>query len=112
MLVMLACMLAAAVYASVQAARAERRYIQAIYAGNALRAAPDLPAPRAQELQEELVRLVQEGLAINPHYRQLASVSADTLMRLGNESEALRVWERVVTSRPNIAHIWANMAMV
>ena len=113
---LLALAIAMAVWGTVQAARAERLFIRAIYAGNALRAtalpANGGPDAKVQALQQELSTLVHQGLAISPHYRQLASVSADGLMASGDEAGALRIWEKVVLSRPNIANMWANMALV
>ena len=94
---------------SVRAAQAEAHYIRAIYAGTALGREGDAAA--RDRWRDTLVRELQAGLALHPHARQLASVGADMLAQAGLEDDARSAWEAIAASRPNIANLWANLAL-
>lgn len=58
----------------------------------------------------KLLQLLQEGIAINPHYRKLTPIAADAMAGWGDWKNATWVWESVIASRPNIVVILANVA--
>ncbi|HEY5580183.1 MAG TPA: O-antigen ligase family protein, partial [Rhodoferax sp.] len=66
--------------------------------------------PRWASDKAELLRLLQEGIAINPHYRKLTPMAADAMAGWGDWKNATWVWESVAASRPNIVVILANIA--
>jgi O-antigen ligase len=97
--------LVCAMYIAQQAMLAERSIMGAIHLSNkALR--DGTPAP-----PELMVRL-QQGVAINPHYRKLTTRAADQLARLRQYEGALWALETVVASRPHVADIWANLVLL
>jgi O-antigen ligase len=97
--------LAFAMYITQQAMLAERNIMGAIHLSNkALRDGTPVPS-------ELMVRL-QQGVAINPHYRKLTTRAADQLARLREYEAALWALETVVASRPHVADIWANLVLL
>jgi O-antigen ligase len=57
-----------------------------------------------------MLRLVREGIAINPHYRKITPMVADELARWGDWKNATWIWESVLGSRPNVVAILTNVA--
>ncbi len=53
---------------------------------------------------------MREGVAINPHYRKVTPMVADELARWGDWSNAVWIWESVLSSRPKIVAITTNVA--
>lgn len=66
--------------------------------------------PRWAADKAKLLQLLQEGIAINPHYRKLTPIAADAMAGWGDWKNATWVWESVIASRPNIVVILANAA--
>lgn len=58
----------------------------------------------------EMLNLVNEGIAINPHYRKLTPIVADSLASWGDWKNATWIWETVLESRPNVVVIHSNLA--
>jgi tetratricopeptide (TPR) repeat protein len=58
----------------------------------------------------EMLKLIREGIAINPHYRKITPMVADELARWGDWKNATWIWESVLSSRPNIVAIMANVS--
>lgn len=59
--------------------------------------------------KNQMLQLVQEGIVINPHYRKLTPIVADTLAAWGDWKNATWIWESVLESRPNVVAILANV---
>lgn len=57
----------------------------------------------------EMLRLLREGVALNPHYRKLTSLLADELLRWGDERNARWVLESLAASRPHVVVILTNL---
>ena len=69
------------------------------------------PLDARWDLQKsEILRLVQEGIAINPHYRKITPIAADTMASWGDWKNATWVWDSVLDSRPYIVVVLANAA--
>ncbi len=111
MLACLLCFTVLAAYITQQAAQAERNIVSAVKL--AVRAAQSKPSdPRLSASQEtQMLRAIRDGIAINPHYRKLTSTVADILAIRGDWANAVWILESVAASRPNIANVWANIAL-
>lgn len=66
--------------------------------------------PRWGNLKAEALRLADEGVAINPHYRKLTPIVADAFANWGDWKNAARLWASVSASRPYVVALLANLA--
>jgi predicted Zn-dependent protease len=57
-----------------------------------------------------MITLLQEGVAINPHYRKLTPIVADSLASWGDWKNATWIWESVLESRPYVVALLSNIA--
>ncbi len=57
-----------------------------------------------------MLKQLREGIAINPHYRKITPMVADELARWGDWKDATWIWESVLSSRPYVVAILANVA--
>jgi tetratricopeptide (TPR) repeat protein len=57
-----------------------------------------------------MLKLIKEGIAINPHYRKITPMVADELAKWGDWKDATWIWESVLTSRPYVVAIMSNVA--
>ena len=102
--------LALAVYISQQAVAAEQKIVTAVKIALGVSALGDANNPKWNNLKSEMLVLLKEGVAINPHYRKLTPMVADELGRWGDWKNAVWVWESVVPSRPYVVAIMSNIA--
>jgi O-antigen ligase len=102
--------LALAVYISQQAAEAESKLVQAAKLALTMTASGRGNAPEMEGTRREILKLVREGIAINPHYRKITPMVADELARWGDWRDATWIWESVLSSRPYVVAIIANAA--
>ncbi|MDZ7938872.1 MAG: O-antigen ligase family protein [Rhodoferax sp.] len=65
----------------------------------------------ARRLHDEGVALVQEGMALNPHYRKLLYIPAEQLASLGDWVTTADVLQHIADSRPHIANVWSNLVL-
>nr|WP_315480473.1 O-antigen ligase family protein [uncultured Rhodoferax sp.] len=94
-----------------QALRAEWAIVSSIHRFNhALQLRSTDPAA-AHSLQEEGVALVEQGTALNPHYRKLLSIPAEQLASLGDWAATANVLQHIANSRPHIANVWSNLVL-
>jgi tetratricopeptide (TPR) repeat protein len=66
--------------------------------------------PRWDPAKAEMLTLIREGIAINPHYRKITPMVADELARWGDWKNATWIWESVLASRPHVVAILTNVA--
>ena len=97
-------------YIAQQARACEARLMQAIKIALTISQSGYAHDPRWETAKTEMLGLVREGIAINPHYRKLTPIVADALASWGDLKNAIWVWESVLESRPNIVIILANVA--
>jgi tetratricopeptide (TPR) repeat protein len=57
-----------------------------------------------------MLTLIREGVALNRHYRKITPMVADELARWGDWENAIWIWESVLSSRPYVVAILANVA--
>jgi O-antigen ligase len=58
----------------------------------------------------QMLQLIKNGIALNPHYRKLTPMVADELASWEDWSNAMWIWQSVLDSRPNVVAIIVNMA--
>ncbi|OLP06380.1 putative O-antigen polymerase [Rhodoferax antarcticus ANT.BR] len=110
-LIAMATSLGLAAYISRQAAVAEYKIVHAIHLGLFLTQTLPASAPSMADRKSQMLQDVQEGIAINHHYRRLTAVVAEQLAASGDFRNAIKILETVAASRPNVVAIWAGLAI-
>jgi len=111
MLVLLTACMAVAVWISLQAAACESRLVGALQIAIGINQSGDPMNPRHDGRKAEMLRLVREGIAINPHYRKITPMVADEMVRWGDWRNARWIWESVAASRPQVTALLANVSL-
>jgi O-antigen ligase len=106
---MIAC-IALAVFITRRAADAEYKIVHATRLALSISASGKPNDPRWNATKAEMLKLVREGIAVNPHYRKITPMVADELARWGDWKDATWIWESVLSSRPHVVAILANVA--
>jgi O-antigen ligase len=107
--VVLACT-ALAAHIARQAAASERKIIGAAKLALTISSSRDPQQLRWTRQKSQMLKLIREGIAINPHYRKLTPLVADELARWGDWKSAVWIWESVIASRPHVVAILSNIA--
>lgn len=102
--------IALAAYITQQAARSEQKIVRATKIALTISARGDFTSPRYDRHKGEVLRLIKEGIDINPHYRKITPMVADELARWGDWRNAIWIWESVLSSRPHVVVIMSNIA--
>ena len=101
---------ALAAYLSVRAAMAERYLVRSLKLALTVERSADPYSAAWLRTKTDVQRLVQKGIALNPHYRKLTPAVGDSLARWGDWKNALVVWESVLASRPHVVSLMCNSA--
>ena len=101
---------AIATYITQQAVESEAKIIKAIKIALSISVSGRPTDPQWGPAKKETLRLVKEGISINPHHRKLAPVVADAMAQWGDWESATAVWESVLESRPYVVIILSNVA--
>ena len=99
-----------ALYITQQATEAEQKIIRATKIALTITASGAPNDPRWNAAKAEMLESVREGIAITPHYRKVTPMVADELARWGDWKNATWIWESVLTSRPYVVAIIANVS--
>ena len=99
-----------AVYISQQAIECEAKLVQAVKIALTISQSGYPNDPRWEKTKTEMLSLVREGIAINPHYRKLTPIVADTIAGWGDWKNATWIWESVLESRPYVVIMLADVA--
>lgn len=102
--------LALASFITQQAAASESLIVRATKIALQVSQSGDYNNPKWIPQREEMLRLIEEGIAINPHYRKITPMVADELAKWGDWKNAVWIWESVLGSRPYVAAIMTNVA--
>ena len=102
--------LALAIHISQLAADSEQKIVRAAKAALTISASGNPNHPKWDKHKTEMLKLIREGVAINPHYRKITPMVADELARWGDWKNATWIWESVLSSRPHVVAIMANVA--
>jgi O-antigen ligase len=99
-----------AAYITQQAAASESLIVRATKIALSVSQSGDYNNPKWIGQREEMLRLIKEGIDINPHYRKITPMVADELAKWGDWKNAVWIWESVLGSRPYVAAIMSNVA--
>ena len=99
-----------ALYIAQQAILCESKLVRAIRIALTISQSGMPNDPNWEYSKIEMLQLVQEGIAINPHYRKLTPMVADALASWGDWKNATWIWESVLESRPHVVALLANAA--
>jgi O-antigen ligase len=99
-----------AAYISWEAAQAEYKIVHATRMALSISASGNPNDPRWDPVKREMLDLLRGGIAINRHYRKITPMVADELARWGDWKDAIWIWESVLSSRPHVVAIMANVA--
>ena len=110
MAVLLMVCLALTAYISQQAAAAEEKIVRSVKMALSISQSGDFNNPKFDKTKREMMTLIKEGVAINPHYRKITPMVADELAKWGDWKNAVWIWESVVSSRPYVVAILSNIA--
>ncbi|MBI5278057.1 MAG: O-antigen ligase family protein [Burkholderiales bacterium] len=102
--------LALAAFITQRAVEAESKIVQATRIAYTISASGTPNDPKWFAARREMLALLREGVAINPHYRKITPLVADELASWGDWRNATWIWESVLSSRPNIVAILCNAA--
>jgi len=100
-----------ALYISQQAVVCEAKLVRATKLALTVSDSGSPLDPRWNLQKAEILRLLQEGIAINPHYRKITPIVADAMAGWGDWKNATWVWESVLGSRPYVVAMLANAAI-
>jgi O-antigen ligase len=101
---------ALALHISWQAVQAEQKIVRAVQMALGITQSGNPNHPRWAPVKAEMLQLLGQGIAINPHYRKLTPMVADELAKWGDWRTAARVWETIAPSRPYVVAILSNIA--
>ncbi len=96
-------------YISWQAVQCERKIVRAVQLALAISQSGEPNSPVWGAARLEMMTLIKDGIAINPHYRKLTPMVGDELARWGDWENAIMVWDSVLTSRPYVVAILSNI---
>lgn len=99
-----------ALYIAQQAVECETKFVRAIKIALTVSQSGTPNDSNWDKDKTEMLRLMREGIAINPHYRKLTPMAADAMAGWGDWKNATWIWESVLESRPHIVVILANVA--
>jgi O-antigen ligase len=99
-----------ALYMAQQAIECEAKLVRAAKMALSISLSGVPNDPRWAQDKHELLLLLQQGVAINPHYRKLTPITADAVASWGDWKSATWIWESVLASRPHVVVLLANAA--
>ena len=102
--------LALAAYITQQAAESEQKIVKATKIALSVSSSGRPNDAKWAPAKAEMLKLITEGVAINPHYRKITPMVADEMARWGDWKNAVWIWESVLSSRPHIVAIMSNVA--
>lgn len=102
--------LALAAFITQQAAECESKIVKATKIALTITQSGEPNNPKWDKSKQEMLRLIKEGTDINPHYRKITPMVADELAKWGDWKNATWIWESVISSRPYVVAIMANVA--
>jgi O-antigen ligase len=101
---------ALAVYIAQQSIICESKLVRAVKIALTISQSGKRDDPGWGNAKAEMLQLVRDGVAINPHYRKLTPMVADAIAGWGDWANATWVWESVLESRPYVVAMLTNVA--
>ena len=102
--------MALAIYVAQQALESESKIVRAVKIALTISKSAKPTDPDWDKAKAEMLGLTREGIAINPHYRKLTPMVADTMAAWGDWKNAIWIWESVLESRPYVVALLTNLA--
>jgi O-antigen ligase len=99
-----------AAYISWEAWQAEYNIVHATRIALSISASGNPDDPRFAPVKRQMLDQLRAGIAINRHYRKITPMVADELAKWGDWKDAIWIWESVLSSRPHVVAIMANVA--
>ena len=99
-----------ATYITHQAVTCERLIVKATKIALSVSQSGDYSNPKWIKPREDMLRMIRQGIDINPHYRKITPMVADELAKWGDWTNAVWIWESVLESRPYVTAIVSNVA--
>jgi tetratricopeptide (TPR) repeat protein len=99
-----------AAFITQRAVESERLIVSATRTALSISASGSPNDPRWQPAKSRMLEQIRDGIALNPHYRKITPIVADELGRWGDWKNAVWIWESVLSSRPHIVAIIANVS--
>ena len=97
-------------YISQQAIETESKIVRAVKIALTISQSQQVNSPRWEPMKAEMLQMLRDGIAINPHYRKLTPMVADEAAKWGDWKNATWIWESVAASRPHVVAILSNIA--
>lgn len=94
---------------TIRAAATERSLIRSIKLAMTIARSGSANNAYWGEAKDQALALARQGITWNPHYRKLTSVLADEFARAGDWKNAVWMYESLITSRPYVVAIMANI---
>ena len=101
---------ALAMYVVQQAVECESKIVRAVKIALTISSSARPKDPDWDKAKAEMLTLVREGIAINPHYRKLTPMVADAMATWGDWKNAIWIWESILESRPHVVALLTNLA--
>jgi O-antigen ligase len=101
---------ALAVYITDRAIQSEQKIVRATRIALTISASGQPNDPKWNRAKSDMLALIREGVALNPHYRKITPMVADELGKWGDWKNATWIWESVLSSRPHVVAILTNTA--
>jgi O-antigen ligase len=99
-----------AIFIAQQAILCESKIVRAVKIALSITQSGQPNDPGWDKAKFEMLNLINEGIVINPHYRKMTPIVADSLASWGDWKNATWIWETVLESRPNVVAMQANVA--
>lgn len=101
---------ALAIFIAQQAMECESKIVRAVKIALTVSRSGKPDDPDWGRAKKQMLSLLREGIAINPHYRKLTPMVADAMAGWGDWKNAIWIWESVLESRPYVVALLTNLA--
>lgn len=98
------------IYISYKAFECERKLITAIKISYTILSSTEPQSEIWDTAKMKVVKLSYEAIDINPHYRKLTPIIAESLLKWGDAKNSIAVFESIHQSRPYIGAIILNLS--
>lgn len=98
-----------ALFIAHQAIECESKIVRAVKMSLSISRSGQANDPAWGKYKLDMLALLRDGIAINPHYRKLTPMVADALAGWGDWKNATWIWESILESRPNVIAILTNL---
>jgi O-antigen ligase len=98
------------IYVTFLAFECERKLITAIKLCYTIVGSADPMNEQWNPSKERIIKLTNEAISINPHYRKLTPIVAESILRWNDVKNSIAIYESIHQSRPYVGAIIVNLA--